>query len=239
MPTSATRLLLNVFETVPHVMVCVKDELGRYTAVNDAFVERTTARHARDVLGRRAADLFPAHLAPAYEAQDRSVLSTGRAWRNIVELIADATGRPDWYLTTKVRTVDDGVHEVVGVSVPAQLSRGGSDRAGNLRAAVEFVQRNLAAPVRVEQIAEAAGLSTDQLKRAMHRALGVSPKQFLVRTRIDQAAYLLTTTDEPISTIATASGFYDQSQMTRQFTAIIGQSPGTYRALSKAPAQRA
>lgn len=232
-PTGQTRLLLNVFETVPHVMVCVKDEGGRYTAVNDAFVERTTARHARDVLGRRAADLFPAHLAPAYEAQDRSVLRTGKAWRNIVELIADASGRPDWYLTTKVRTVDDGVREVVGVSVPAQLSRGGTERAGNLRAAVEFVQAHFAQPLRIEQIAGAAGLSTDQLKRAMHRSLGVSPKQFLVRTRIDQAAFLLTTADEPISAIATACGFYDQSQLTRQFTATIGQTPGAYRLLAR------
>lgn len=232
-PTGQTRLLLNVFETVPHVMVCVKDEGGRYTAVNDAFVERTTARHAREVLGRRAADLFPAHLAPAYEAQDRSVLRTGKAWRNIVELIADASGRPDWYLTTKVRTVDDGVREVVGVSVPAQLSRGGTERAGNLRAAVEFVQAHFAQPLRIEQIAGAAGLSTDQLKRAMHRSLGVSPKQFLVRTRIDQAAFLLTTADEPISAIATACGFYDQSQLTRQFTATIGQTPGAYRLLAR------
>ena len=233
MPTNQTRLLLNVFETVPHVMVCVKDDDGRYTAVNDAFVERTTARHARDVLGRRASDLFPSHLAPAYEAQDRSVLSTGRAWRNIVELITDASGRPDWYLSTKVRTVDDGVHEVVGVSVPAQLSRAAYGRAGNLRAAVEFVQRHFAEPLRIEQIAEAAGLSTDQLKRSMHRSLGVSPKQFLVRTRIDQAAFLLTTTDDPISSIATTCGFYDQSQLTRQFTAAIGQPPGTYRSLSR------
>jgi transcriptional regulator GlxA family with amidase domain len=95
------------------------------------------------------------------------------------------------------------------------------------------VQRHFAEPLRIEQIAEAAGLSTDQLKRSMHRSLGVSPKQFLVRTRIDQAAFLLTTTDDPISSIATTCGFYDQSQLTRQFTAAIGQPPGTYRSLSR------
>lgn len=233
MPSSHTRLLLNVFDTVPHVMVCVKNDQGCYTAANEAFVGRTTARHVRDVLGRRASDLFPTHLARAYEAQDRSVLSTGQSWRNVVELITDASGRPDWYLTTKVRTVDDDISEVVVVSVPAQLSRGGSGRAGNLQAAVEFVQSHFAEPLRIEHIAEAAGLSTDQLKRSTHRALGMSPKQFLVRTRIDQAAFLLTTTDEPIADIATACGFYDQSQLTRQFTAAIGQPPGTYRTLGR------
>ena len=51
-----TQLLLDLFDTVPHVMVCVKDVDGVYVGVNRAFVRRTRRHHAGEVLGRRAGD---------------------------------------------------------------------------------------------------------------------------------------------------------------------------------------
>ena len=54
--------LHDVFAGVPHVMFCVKDTDGRYLAVNQAFAERA-GRSVEAVLGRTAADLFPADLA--------------------------------------------------------------------------------------------------------------------------------------------------------------------------------
>lgn len=233
MTADPTRLLLSLFETVPHVMICVKDADGRYVAVNEAFVQRTTQRYVRDVVGRRAADLFPAELAASYEAQDRSLLATGRPVRNQLEIITDAGGREAWYLSTKVLvTADGGAKEVVAVSVEAHLARGGSARAGGLLAAVELVRREFASPLRAEDLAVAAGMSTDQLERAMRSVLAVSPKQYVLRTRVEHAAFLLATTERPISDIAASCGYFDQSQLTRQFRAAIGLTPGRYRSLA-------
>ena len=95
---------LDVFADVPHVMVCVKDSGGRATW---APTRRSCGGRAgaapSEVLGRRAIDLFPDDLAASYEAQDRSLLLTGREIRNHLELIEDHTGRRRWYLTSKVR----------------------------------------------------------------------------------------------------------------------------------------
>lgn len=226
-----THLLLDLFADVPHVMVCIKDADGRYVAANSAFVRRAGCRSAAQVVGKRATDLFAADLAAAYDAQDRAVLVTGHELRNHLEPIEDRAGVRRWYLTSKLRRqVDHSPPLVVVVSVEAHLD---GDQASGLRAAVELAQQRCTGPVRVADLAAAAGTSTDRLERAMQRALGVSPKQYLVRLRADAAARLLATTDRSIARIAVECGYYDQSQLTRQFRELVGMSPSEYRATAR------
>jgi len=225
-----TSLLLDLFRTVPHVMVCVKDADGTYVGVNRAFVRRTRRRHTDDVLGHRASDLFPAALAASYDAQDRALLGSGHAVRNHLEVIADADRPGDgrWYLTTKVRHDTAAGPLVVATSVDAQLGDR-ADAATGLRAAIEVVHDRCHEPLRVDDLARAAGMSADRLERAMQRVLATSPKQYLLRIRAERAAALLATTDRSIAQVAAECGYYDQSQMTRQFRAHIGVTPMGYR----------
>jgi AraC-like DNA-binding protein len=230
MASSSTVLLMNLFDSVPHVMLCVKDQAGRYTAVNEAFVHRTNRRRARDVIGRRAAELFPADLAASYDAQDQAILSTGKARRNQLEIITDAAGQPHWFLTTKVLAATDDEPIIVVASVPAHLARRGSLAADGLRAAVELVRRDVAQPLDVETLARHAGMSTDQLERAFTHVLGTSPKQYVLRARVEEAATLLATTTLSVAAVAARCGYYDQSHLTRQFSAVTGLTPSRYRA---------
>ncbi len=141
-------LLLDLFDSVPHVMVCVKDRSGEYVGANQAFARRARRRRTAEVIGRRAADLFPAELAASYEAQDRVLLATGQAVRNQLEVIADGlgeqTGSARWYLTSKILHLDEARGPViVAVSVDARLG----DRSGvatGLRAAIELAHAEVA-----------------------------------------------------------------------------------------------
>ena len=63
----------------------------------------------------------------------------------------------------------------------------------------------------------------------MRSVLAVSPKQLIIRVRVEQAGTLLVTTTRAISDIAASCGFYDQAQMTRQFRNVVGVTPGHYR----------
>lgn len=227
--------LHDVFVGVPHVMFCVKGADGRYLAVNQAFAERA-GRSVEAVLGRTAADLFPADLAVSYEAQDRRVLATGEAIRNELELILRPDGSRGWYVSTKTRLVDDD-GDLVGLASVSYDLRSASARDDarddphqRLQAAIDLARRRFAEPVKVGELADAAGLSLPQLDRALRRTLGLSPKQLLLRARLDEAMRRLDDTDLPIATIASECGYYDQSSFTRQFRRATGLTPGTYRA---------
>ena len=74
------------------------------------------------------------------------------------------------------------------MSTPTDLH---SHLGAGLRAAIELAERSDRRGLRVADLADAAGLTTDQLERAMRRVLGVSPKQHLMAIRLQRAAALL------------------------------------------------
>lgn len=216
-------------------MVCIKDQTGRYIDANDAFVRRARRRRVSDVIGRTAADLFPPELAASYEAQDRAVLLTGQAIRNHLEVIAGLDGdHSRWFLTTKVVTRSREHGDVlVVVSTDAQFGDR-ADAATGLRAAIEVAHERFADRLRVTDLATAAGMSSDRLERTMRRVLNISPKQYIVRLRTEHAARLLATTERSVAEIAAHCGYYDQSQLTRQFRDHVGLSPTEYRRSARA-----
>jgi len=227
---SIVAALHDVFAGVPHTMFCVKDGHGRYLAVNQAFAERA-GRSVEAVLGCTAAELFPADLAASYEAQDRRVIETGEAIRNELELILRPDGSRGWYVSTKTRLLDEhgALLGLASVSYDLRSTTAPDDRHQRLQAAIDLARRRFAEPVRVDELAAAAGLSLPQLDRALRRAIGLSPKQLLLRARLDEAIRRLDDTDLSIATITGECGYYDQSSFTRQFRRATGLTPGAYR----------
>ncbi len=223
--------LADVFAGVPHVMFCVKGVDGRYVAVNQAFAERAGRAAPGGVLGQTADDLFPDDLAASYTAQDAQLLATAEPIRNELELILRPDGSRGWYVTTKTRLLDEAgaVIGICAVSYDLRTASTTDRRHEHLQTAIDLCRRRYADPLKAADLAEVAGLSSSQLERAMRRAVGMSPKQLIIRTRIDEAIRRLDDTDLPLATIAGECGFYDQSSFTRQFQRVVGMTPGAYR----------
>jgi len=82
----------------------------------------------------------------------------------------------------------------------------------------------------VGQLEQRYGLSTRSLQRLFLHYLGVSPKWVILRYRIHDA---VTDLDAgyagPLADLAASLGWYDQAHFIRDFTALVGQTPGDYR----------
>lgn len=78
-------------------------------------------------------------------------------------------------------------------------------------------------------LSRGAGMSPYHFLRTFRRLVGMSPHQYVLRTRMQRAAVALRTTDDSVSTIAFATGFNDLSTFNRRFRRIIGTSPTDYR----------
>jgi len=77
---------------------------------------------------------------------------------------------------------------------------------------------------------EAAGLvhaHPAHLVRAFSAAYGIAPHQYLNSRRVDRARRLLLDGRSP-GEVATATGFFDQSHLTRHFRKLVGVTPGRY-----------
>ena len=64
----------------------------------------------------------------------------------------------------------------------------------------------------------------------MRPQLGLSPKQLVMRFRLEEGLRLLTTTELPMADVANRCGYYDQSAFSRHFRKVVGSPPAAYRA---------
>lgn len=82
----------------------------------------------------------------------------------------------------------------------------------------------------LQSVAETCGQSLRQLQRKFQSAFGITPQEFLLKTRVLAAMRLLRETSLTISEIAIRCGFVDASSFSAHFRKRTGESPRGYRA---------
>lgn len=92
-------------------------------------------------------------------------------------------------------------------------------------------------PLDLDRIARATGLSAFHFLRLFGAVLGVTPHQYLVRSRLRHAARLLVDRDRSITDIAFDVGFGDVSNFVRTFHRAAGVSPRRFRLAAKGDRQ--
>jgi len=84
---------------------------------------------------------------------------------------------------------------------------------------------NSGEPLRREELAKMLGLSVCHFSRAFKQTFGESPHAYLIRQRLKVGQQLMMSTNDPLSQIALACGFSDQSHFSRMFRRVVGESP--------------
>jgi AraC family transcriptional regulator len=83
--------------------------------------------------------------------------------------------------------------------------------------------------VSLRALSERAGWSPFHLHRAFRRVVGATPKQYMLRIRLEWACARLVTSRDAIRTIALAAGFGSHEVFTRAFRRRFGCAPARYR----------
>jgi AraC family transcriptional regulator len=99
--------------------------------------------------------------------------------------------------------------------------------------AAAWIDANSHEQVDLESAARNAGLSPFHFLRLFAKVLGVTPHQYLVRSRLRRAARLLADDERSITDIAFAVGFGDLSNFVRTFHRAAGVSPRAFRRASR------
>jgi AraC family transcriptional regulator len=98
-----------------------------------------------------------------------------------------------------------------------------------IKRAEEKLVANLEGNVSVAGLAADCGVSVSHFARGFRQLMGLSPHQWLLRRRVDEAKRLMRNRTLPLAEVALTCGFVDQSHFTRVFTRRIGISPSTWR----------
>lgn len=110
------------------------------------------------------------------------------------------------------------------VSLPTEMPA--EDSMANV---IRYIGEHLSEDLSVGVLADLAGLSESHFTRKFRQAMSSSPKEYLIRRRMNEAKHLLKTTDFPVKEIAARVGYRSESNFTNTFTAQNGLSPKRFR----------
>jgi AraC family transcriptional regulator len=113
-------------------------------------------------------------------------------------------------------------------NLETHVARGGLP-AWQARRVFAHVEANLCRRIPVQELARLLNLSASHFCRAFKSTFGVSPRDYVLRRRIEVAQALMLTTSEPLSSIAVRCGMCDQPHFTRSFNRVVGETPYAWR----------
>lgn len=219
-----------LFDYLPMVAFFAKNRDGVFTRCNRRF-EDFHAIEPGAAAGLTDYDLHSPELASRYRAEDKRVMESGQPIPNQTWLVPDAKGMLHWWISSKValRDRDGEVCGVAGVMFEISGTGGIAEPFARLEPALAMIHEDPSAPLRGDRMAAACHYSSSQFNRVFRQLMGQTPRQYVVRHRLEVAKRLLAQTELPLTEIAMRVGFYDASVMGKKFREFEGTTPRKYR----------
>ncbi len=94
---------------------------------------------------------------------------------------------------------------------------------------LHYLKDNLEQSITLETLADMVHLDKSYLVRRFRNTYGVTPIKMLIQLRMERACDLITTTDLPISQIASACGYSSAAYFTSEYRRYMGCTPAAHR----------
>ncbi|MEO0453299.1 MAG: AraC family transcriptional regulator [Verrucomicrobiota bacterium] len=224
------QLMESLWNQIPDAYFFVKDQESRFITANHDFAVNIGAGTVRNLIGKTDYDFSPDFLADQFTQDDRSVIDSGEALINKVELVPTADSL-DWLSTTKIplRTT---AGEVIGVAGVTRITRDTDELYRDhpeMHRIVDFIRNHYRDKISVSDLTELTGASTSSVERLFRKTFGITPIKYIKKVRLNAACQALQKTTQSFSEIAQECGFCDQTSMTRDFRNELKITPRRYR----------
>lgn len=107
--------------------------------------------------------------------------------------------------------------------------KGGGYIAETCQKAKAYIENNYGKKLQLKDIAKEVNMSSFRFAHIFKEYSGISPIDYVIKTRIDNAKRLLKTTDKTVTEIANEVGYSDQNYFARTFKKLEKTTPSTYK----------
>ncbi|WP_127493279.1 AraC family transcriptional regulator [Paenibacillus glycanilyticus] len=105
----------------------------------------------------------------------------------------------------------------------------GSTRQSELASILDHMNRHIAEPLKVEHLAEQAGISQRHFIRLFQQQTGMGFSEYMQHKRVELACQLLTGTSQSVADIAKQVGYQDPAHFREVFRKVMGTTPSQHR----------
>ncbi len=151
-------------------------------------------------------------------------------WRQIVEIIAAFKERPqhcEAIIHARLLSLFAELIQHYDIINPSTKSAG--RRYVDMERVLNYIGEHYAEAITMERLAGIMHMNKTYFSRVFREVNGISPKEYIVKTRIAAATDLLKDTRREIVDISQACGFNSLSNFYSAFQRITGQTPVSYR----------
>lgn len=222
--------LLALFEVLPNAFFYAKNKDSRFVHANSRMLEIYHLKNPNELIGKTDRDFHPPALAEAYIAEDNRVMESKQAILNQTWLVPHILGTPKWYVSSKVPLWEDGaVAGIAGVMHLIETPSDQSEHFGELKQAINYMADHYSENISMEAMAHLVGISSTLFNRRFRELLRLTPTEYLLTLRVQEARKLLVQSNQSLADIGYSVGFYDQGHFSRRFQKVTGMTPGAYR----------
>jgi AraC family transcriptional regulator len=97
-----------------------------------------------------------------------------------------------------------------------------------LQQVLGYIRTHLDRDLSLTELAEVINISPTYFASLFKQTMGISPRQYVIQQRVEQAKLMLSKTDLEIADIALQVGFSSQSHLTQHFKRFTGKTPSRF-----------
>ena len=108
-------------------------------------------------------------------------------------------------------------------------NRGNKIYGSTMADAISYINEHFQCDLSLETLAAEANMSPYHFTRVFTKETGITPHQYLIKTRLSAAKYLLKSTETSVKNIAFSTGFHSETSFCITFKKWENVTPSQYR----------
>ena len=152
-----------------------------------------------------------------------------RSYQNLLENLLNIYNQAPPYMELQISNLLYQIVTEILVKTD-KLSAKASPMSETLKYLIRYMESNYKSKLTLDYLSKFAGISKYHLSREFKKFTGLSPNEYLIHLRIEQAKLLLQNTNISVEKISQLVGIPDENNFTHHFKRLEGTTPGNFRA---------